>query len=135
MITPRWLLPPDYQLDPQSVESSQLSQLCMEVSTDGFTSFYIVNHKMHISAADLTAGYPLIEITAPATNPITPSTGASRIAVGGTPAASLGITTSNIFSSSFQLNFATPAGAPAGTTIQILLTRNPASLIGPPSAL
>jgi hypothetical protein len=131
MLSERWLLPSDYQLSPQATESCQANPLCVELTLDGYTTLYAVNHRMRISAADLAAGYPLVEIINPQTNPIPASTGATRTTLTGAQAL-VGVTVSSSLSNQLILAFSTPAAAPAGTTIQILLTRNPATQVGYP---
>jgi hypothetical protein len=123
----RWLLPPSYQQNTTRVFSDQLAQVCFEITTDGFTTQFNINHKMGITAADLLAGWPLVEITNPATNPITPSSGATRTVLTGTPAL-LGVTVLASLTNDLILAFATPNAAP-GAVFQVLLTRNPASVI------
>jgi hypothetical protein len=131
MISERWLLPSDYNLGPQASESCQANPLCVELILDGYTTLYVLNHKMHISAADLLAGYPLVEIVNPATNPIPASTGATHTTLTGAQAL-VGVTVSSSLANQLILAFSTPSAAPAGTTIQILLTRNPATQVGYP---
>lgn len=130
MVVATFLQPTDVylQLHPNAAESSRFSQICLQVTLDGFSTSYVIDHRMRVTAADLALGFPLIEITNPATNPPTPSSGASRISLTG-PAALVGVSVVASFTSSIQLAFAAPTAAPAGTTIQVLITRNPASRI------
>jgi hypothetical protein len=122
-----WLLPPNFQIGPTKTFSDRLASLCFQVTTDGFTLMLEVDHKMGINAADLAAGYPLVEIYNPQTNPIPASTGATHTTLTGAPA-QLGVTVLQSLASSIIFAFATPAGL-AGTTFQVLLSRNPASTI------
>ena len=131
-IQERWLLPADYNLTPTAAEASRTNPMCVELALDGFSTLYAINHKMHISAADLAAGFPLVEIVNPSTFPAPPaSTGATHTTLTGAQAL-VGVTVSSSLTDELILAFSTPAAAPAGTTIQVLLSKNPASIAAYP---
>jgi hypothetical protein len=125
-IVPTWLLPNDGQLQPTRTEIVHLRTLCLVINTDGYSTNYVVDHKLNVSAADLAASWPAVEILDPVTNPLPVSTGTTRTVVTGL-ALALGITVSNSLANSIQFNFASPLVGPA--SFLVYLTRNPATLV------
>ena len=110
---------------PQAAEIARMKNLCCQVVTDGFSTTVLINHRMHISASDLAAGWPLVEITNCANNPIPPSTGATHTTLTGL-AAQIGVTVQSSTNRDLILAIATPI---AGASFQVLITRNPNSPI------
>ena len=86
-----WLVPNIGQSLITRATSDRLSSVCLQVTTDGYSNQVTIEHKLNINAADLAAGYPLVEIYNPATNPIPASTGATHTTLTGAPAL-LGVT-------------------------------------------
>ena len=122
-----WVSPPIGQVGITRTASDRVSSVCFQVFTDGYSNQATVEHKLNINAADLAAGYPLVEIYNPATNPIPASTGATHTTLTGAPAL-LGVTVLSSLSSQLILSFSSPAAAP-GAVFQVLISRNPASSI------
>lgn len=118
-----WVSPPIGQIGITRTASDRVSSVCFQVFTDGYSNQATVEHKLNINAADLAAGYPLVEIYNPQTNPIPASTGATHTTLTGPPAL-LGVTVLSSGANFIILAFATPAAAP-GAQFQVLLTRNP----------
>lgn len=122
-----WLIPNTGQEPPTRIYADQLGAMCVQVTSDGYSNQVTLQHNMNLTAADLTAGYPLVEIYNPATNPIPASTGATHTTLTGAPAL-LGVTVLSSLSSQLILAFSSPAAAP-GAVFQVLISRNPASSI------
>lgn len=126
MVSARWLIPQEWQLDPTVSEASTYNSMVLEVIPDGFSTSFVIHHRMKISAADLLAGFPTIEIVDCSTNPIPAGTGSTHTTLTGN-AALLGVTVNASLTSSIVLAFATPAaGGPGeGAAFQVRITRRP----------
>jgi hypothetical protein len=139
MVTLTYLEPTNWylQLAPQAGQSSRLTQVIVNVIPDGFSTTVLIEHRMRISAADLAAGFPTIEIVNPSNNPTIPyvPTLVTHTTLTGA-AASLGVTVQASLTGSLILAFATPAFAanvgPTSAAFMVVITRNPASVIPAP---
>lgn len=124
MITENWLIPSNYQLDPTAIQARQLDQLCVILTTDGSSSGFVLTHKFGISATDLAAGWPHIEIIDVKTFPLPVTTGATVTTLTG-KAALLGVTVTSSLSGTLTLAFSNPSVI---CSFMVLLTRNPSTV-------
>lgn len=119
------------QIGPAAGESSRVAQTACIVIPDGSQTTILIQHRMNISAADLAAGFPTIEIVNVNNSPTSPyvPTLATHTTLTG-PASTLGITVSVSAAGSILLAVATPTAA-AGTAagFMVVITRNPATPI------
>lgn len=121
------------QLEPTSADASKINQVWCLVEPDGISPTVVINHKLHISAADLVANYPTVEIVNPNNSPTSPYTPtlATHTTLTGLPS-QLGVTVSTSLTNTLTLAIATPAvaqGAGPAAAFMVVITRNPASAI------
>lgn len=73
-----WLNPATAAVDPTAAQVAQLSTVTADLTIDGTGTTFTINHNLALSAADLAAGWPTVQLLAESLH-ASDGTGAARV--------------------------------------------------------